>query len=240
MRGSHVVFVVSLILLISPTLVSAQDTYGFSWGVSIGDRINYTVDVTSSGYYSYPLSLNEEVILTIEDLPDLTEYTYYQSFPSPAHTNLTYVNGTEIGMDNPLYSYSYSIIVFPIGNWTHYRYLIESMGEIQPGYGVYRFYEDFSSWSLDFDMNMGSTTQNITYQFSKEDGALIQLSSYNYYEYMLPNGTLLTDTLTTEISRISPIVLGPVATLSVVAVIVEVIIVLELVRRYRGRNVVPS
>ncbi|MFW9921194.1 MAG: hypothetical protein ACFFED_16445 [Candidatus Thorarchaeota archaeon] len=234
-KNSSAIFI-SVILFLGPVFVSAQSTYGFSWGVSIGDQIHYSILIVLEGSDSPTRTFSEDVVLTIEDLADLTEYSSYAGFPPPAQANTTYVNGTQIGLDDPIFQYSFTIIVFPIGNWTHYRYLTEGMDISDDDSMVYEFSEDLSSWSLDFDISYSNDYRNTTYQFSKTDGALLSLLSYYYHEIAIENETLFTQTDTVEITRTNFGVLGPISTLSAIAIIVEIIIVVELFRRYKGRN----
>ncbi|MFW9907664.1 MAG: hypothetical protein ACFFEF_03740 [Candidatus Thorarchaeota archaeon] len=227
------VFCLILAILWSPALVSAQASYGLSWGVSVSDKIPYTVEVASSGtgFGFVNRTYSEDVILTVVDLPDLSEYQTYDIFPPMARTNITYANGTIIHYFEPLFGNVVSIVIFPIGNWTHYRYLTE-LGTDSV------FSEDLFTWSMYFEYSPdnGQSYQNATYQFSKADGALSFHVSYFHTEFDYEGGYTYTLTTTAKISRSDFGLSVPLLTLSAVIIIVGVVIGIEIVRRYRGRH----
>ncbi len=232
---------IALAILWSPVFVSAQDTYGFSWGVSVGDAIPYAIEITTNRTDNVIDTYAEDVIVTVEYLEDLSEYQSHESFPPAAQTNITYANGTEIGFTDPVIGSIFSILIFPIGNWTHYKYLTENVIIPDNTSFVTEFFEDLSAWSLHFDLSSGvSNVQNATYQFSKVDGALNSFTSYSYVEFGIRNDFVVSQTTTTKISRTATVWFFPTFTISAIAIIAEVIIVIEIFRRYRGRNAVVA
>ena len=194
------IVLVTMIVLLSPVLTSAQRAYGFSWGVSVGQEIAYTIEIIQVGSDSPTQTYREDVIVTIKELGDLSELTP-NAFPSPAATSILYANGTELTYEDPVYVTGHMILVFPIGNWSFYRELVENVQLPEDSSQKVEFFEDLFIWSLDNDISFGDTYLNTTYQFSKSDGALHTFNSFSYYEYVIDTEVLFTQTVTTTITR---------------------------------------
>ncbi len=225
-----------MVLFTSPILASAQNPYGLVWGVSVGDEFHYQVDFVVNSTNNPPQSISEELIATVEEINDLSDYTNPDYFPAPAQINVTYANRTELTYEDLIYSVTQQILILPIGNWTHYNYVFEISEPTQPDQTSVTVYEDWITWSVESASWSELYMYNYTFHISKSDGVLNSLSMNLVNQYIEEGEVLFRHETIVQLTRLGLDTSILIPTISAVVVIVEIIVVIEIVRRYKGRK----
>ncbi|MFW9847953.1 MAG: hypothetical protein ACFFF4_02370 [Candidatus Thorarchaeota archaeon] len=231
-------FIIAIIFLMAPMLVSGQNVYGLSWGVSVDDEFQYRVDYTGVHFTGDNVSLGDNLLITVDELPNLGFISYFETFPPVAVVNVTYVNGTPIGDHDQWSLIDHLFFICPVGNWSYYQYIFETVEVPDPAVNAYvnrGYSEDSITWSFTIDYRDAMTKLNNTYRFSKSDGVMVSATLYSISTNFRDDTILSIRTY--QISRIDSTISLPIL-VSSAAIIVEVIVVIEIVRRYRGRKVV--
>ncbi len=236
-RSIGVLFLI-LLFAITPTLCSAQNQYGLSWGVSVGDEFQYRIDFTRISFSAENISLTTVLLVTVEELDDLSSYLNPEVYPPRAIVNVTYANGTGIGFFDQWSLIDHLFFIYPVGNWSLYQYVAENWEPSNPLPSVsyaHKFEEDSNSWSLSFEYFDTMDVISNTFHFSKSDGAITTANLHELTQSSR-NGTTIS-IRTYQFTRLNPAITIPIL-ISSAAIILEVIVVIEIVRRYRRRNVV--
>ncbi len=223
-----------LLLFISQASnVVAANNQGLEWGVEVGDRLDYDVEVTYHNT-TLDLDLDDQMYVIIDDLPSIADdITSLLHLVHPSmileHYTTYWANGTVMDelWENTLKMTAFTL--FPIGNWS----LITQLYEDETSSA--NVTQDSSTLTLTFE-NIPNPGNNQTMVLSKVDGGPIY-SLYNVTWGMETSVTVKltreTPTASTDTTFNSPP--EPDITLLLVlggsAAVVVVILILILIRR---------
>ncbi|MFW9932001.1 MAG: hypothetical protein ACFFDR_05025 [Candidatus Thorarchaeota archaeon] len=159
--GLSIAFVVLIIIFFGGGYASAANTQGLSWGISVGERIDYTLNTYSEGMESELFdNITVDCYVTIESLPEIPTIVTAIPILLPQYYNQSFSNGTE---------YSFPWIAVPIGNWTLISELlvpaISSVTNIT-------IIDTPSDWGYEIDYESRSSNMTEILLISKSDGAL--------------------------------------------------------------------
>ncbi len=141
--------------------VSAANTQGLSWGVLVGDRIDYTLSVYSEGYETtYLTNGTFDCYVTIKSLPDIPATVNTIPNLQPQNYNQSFLNGTE---------YAFAWIAVPIGNWTLFTEILE---QSMTSFDNVTFIDTATEWGYDAFLRFLSSNLTQILRVSKSDGAM--------------------------------------------------------------------
>ncbi len=181
MRKTHYVLVALTMLVILIPPVSAE-TKGLTWGVTQGDRFDFTMHM-SINTPTYDETINEEFYVIIGSLPSLDVPGGITYIP-PVAAQWYWANGTEMFS---YYGFESYFLIIPVGNWTHLNEITAYTMEMYEGERI----DNFAVWG--FDLLITSMNTNLLLEISKTDGIP------NLLRVEMSDGT--TPVLTVEIAR---------------------------------------
>ncbi|TET09399.1 MAG: hypothetical protein E3J86_08390 [Candidatus Thorarchaeota archaeon] len=187
---------VLLILNIQPAFAQSSNQ-GLSWGLEVGDQIEYTWTITTQeSPTSNIITWTENISIEITDLGPITT-THFSYLNDINHAEKYFSNSSII-------PFSTDWTAVPIGNWTLMEELLTEYSQ-DPGLDRLDFLLAASTWRVEVDHTSETTSMvsNSTYEYSLQDGAIsylyIRIMDYptvGYYE-------------TNELVRITPPVSTP-------------------------------
>ena len=170
-----VLFLVGFILIPS---VLAANNQGLVWGVEENQEIQYTIHIGMSietTFMTTTLDETEEVMYTIQSLPEIPEdVTSIGHIPYPTGA-LTYANGSSIG-SLPL-TLPVTMLILPVGNWALIDEMFRESAEGSPMNVTW--INDLSYWGFQYSMETSypeEMSMNMVTKFSKADGVLALIS----------------------------------------------------------------
>lgn len=160
--------VLLLPILLCPSAVSAASTQGLAWGLSVGDRVDYTVTSTVGGATTVSATQTaSECYVVVTSLPDIPSVA--KSIPSLQidNVNQSFTNGTE---------YYFIWTAVPIGNWT---LLSELLLQSMPSSFNATIIDTQTEWGFE-SPHYTSNTMTMIVRMSKADGAMNYLKEEVY------------------------------------------------------------
>ena len=165
MRRRIVIIFILAMMFMGTSYSSATNTQNLSWGLSPGDRIDYTLSVDAeesaavswdNGVYNLYCIVNElkEIPTTVTSIMDITLSQSYVTF--------YFTNGTT-------FPTSLIWLAVPIGNWTLLTSLLTSTA---PTSGQITYIDSATEWGYDYIADYGNVVQTTIFRVLKEDGAL--------------------------------------------------------------------
>jgi hypothetical protein len=223
MRDERLLAGVLLLVLLCPSAVSAANTQGLAWGLSVGDRIDYTVASTMEGAIAASTTQSvSDCYVVVTSLPEIpyvvTSVPFLQMWRD---FNQSFANGTR---------YSFPWIAVPVGNWT---LLTGLMQRSIPDYINVTTIDTIAEWGIDTTQDDGSITTYQALRVSKGDGAM------NYFKVEMQTTSPSTHHLM-EVSRkgwLVPLSMLQLASIGITLASLGVIIVFGvLIVRKRSSN----
>ncbi len=192
MRNSKYLVMFLIILILNLQQVSAQDLQGLSWGLEVGDKLEYIWSTTGRNESSHLIqSVTDNITLEITDLGPISS-SHFSWIGDINHADVTFTNGSYV-------PFSVSWTAIPIGNWTLMEELLTVYTQ-GPDIDRLDFSLSESSWTVEIDRTNEDTggVSNVTREYSRLDGALLYEYAYieDYpYDYWVH---------TNELTRINP------------------------------------
>jgi len=218
-------FVLGFMLLPNAFAASSQ---GLAWGVEEQEEIEYTLDIeVDMETTDTTVTMDEtyQVILTVEDLPEIPETIDSQNdIPYPSNS-LKLKNGSSI--PSIASDFSSSIMILPTGNWTLIDQLYKDSTEESASIENATWINDSDTWGVSFDEPdyYGYGVTEVTLHYSKTDGVLSYFSWS--FESSTPGSMSIDYTRTGESMDSTTLILIGVG----VGVVVAIIIVIWKVRQ---------
>jgi hypothetical protein len=155
--------------------VSAQDLQGLSWGLEVGDQLEYMWTHTTQYKNASIISIySGNVTLNVTDLGPLSA-SHFSWMSDTSYADVAFTNGSSVPM-------TIGWTAVPIGNWT---LMEELLIEHSQDSGLDRLDISLSdtAWKIESDHTREDTghISNATREYSRLDGAVL-----NTYEYSEP------------------------------------------------------
>jgi hypothetical protein len=192
MTNKKYLALILVIMMLGIQQVSAQDLQGLSWGLYVGDQLEYMWTHTTHNENTSEMSTyTGNVTLEITDLGALSS-SHFSWMGDINHADVVFTNGTSVPM-----TIGWSAV--PIGNWTLMEELLTIYSQSSTPDRL-----DFSltetNWNVEIDTFFEETggVSNVTRSYSRQDGALTY--EYSYLKDYPNVGWLQTN----ELTRINP------------------------------------
>ncbi|MGY5875876.1 MAG: hypothetical protein RTU30_09030 [Candidatus Thorarchaeota archaeon] len=131
------------------------------WGVSIGDRYNFSIME-----YHYVKPLNQDVYYAeITELPSLDDVSSLYYMPGAEYDNYKFD-----GSIASITKYSPNLVM-PIGNWSYLSYLVTSYS----GIGTYVLFESPTEWGFSLELEY-SVTNYRSVRYDRNTGVQLQFN----------------------------------------------------------------
>lgn len=192
MRNKKYLVLILVFLMLSIQQVSAQDFQGLSWGLEVGDQLEYMwTHTTHNANTSETSTYTGNVTLEITDLGPIST-SHFSWMGDINYADVSFTNGSSVPI-------TISWTAVPIGNWTLMEELLTIYTQdSNPDRLVFSLTE--TDWNLEIDITFEDTggVSNATRLYSRYDGALTY--EYSYLKDYPNVGWLQTN----ELTRISP------------------------------------